>query len=362
QVLKVPLESLGRRWEIRPGEAVASLPLSTSREVVASFRASPDYAYVVVPHAGRAGEEGAFILRTLSASPLEVEQLPAPLCLVVGGQWTGFLTGGGRSCPTWGSNPQYMVSCSQRAQVVASLTRLDLKYALIKAPRDPALDLDLVLARPEQGPDGPGRRAAVRDPDLVAAAQQQQLAGSNEEVVMSVVLEPETPYVLVPSIATPGIEGPYELRLMSGVPLELVPLPEMQCMQLGGEWSPETAGGCNVNPLWRRNPKFHIVLTSFGRVRITLSRSPGRKPRHPVDDMLGLYILRAAGADGEIRGDPRRAVVAESTFVPQPDTTAEYELNGGCHYVIMPCTYGPGRLGRFHLAVSSATPFQFKAL
>ncbi|GLI63404.1 hypothetical protein VaNZ11_006368 [Volvox africanus] len=362
QVLRVPLESLGRRWEIRSGEAVASLPLSTGREVVASFKASPDYAYVVVPHAGRAGEEGAFILRTLSASPLEVEQLPAPLCLVVGGQWTAFLTGGNRYCPSWGSNPQYMVSCSQRAQVVASLTRLDLKYALMKAPRDPTRDLDLVLAHPEQGPDGPGRRTAVRDADVVAAAGQQQLGGSNEEVVMSVVLEPETPYILVPSISTPGVEAPYELRLMSGVPLELVPLPEMQSVQLPGEWTAETAGGCNVNPLWRRNPKYHIVLTSFGRVRITLSRVPSRKQRHPVDDMLGLYILRAAGPDGEVKGDPRRAIVAESTFVPQPDTTAEYELNGGCHYVIMPCTYGPGRLGRFTLSVSTATSFQFKAL
>ncbi|GFR44608.1 hypothetical protein Agub_g5891, partial [Astrephomene gubernaculifera] len=186
--------------------------------------------------------------------------------------------------------------------------------------------------------------------------------GSNEEAVLAVTLEPETPYLLVPSIAAPGIDAPYELRLMSGVPLELVPLPEMQCMQLPGEWSAETAGGCNVNPLWRRNPKYHIVLSSYGRVRITLSRAPSRKPRHPVEDMLGLYILRAAGPDGEIKGDAKRAVVAESTFVPQPETTAEYELNGGCHYVIMPATYGPGRTGRFTLAVASSTAFQFRAL
>ncbi len=48
--------------------------------------------------------------------------------------------------------------------------------------------------------------------------------------------------------------------------------------------------------------------------------------------------------------------------MPQTDTTAEYELNGGCHYVIMPCTYGPGRTGRFSLALSSATGFQFRSL
>ncbi|KXZ50588.1 hypothetical protein GPECTOR_16g763 [Gonium pectorale] len=435
QILRVPLDSLGRRWEVRPGELVANVPCRTDREVLASFKALPEYAYVVVPHAGRAGEEGAFVLRTLSSGPLEVEQLPAPLCLLVGGTWSGFLAGGGRHCTSWGSNPQYMVSCSQRAQVVASLSRLDLKYSVIKGPRDPALDLDLVLTSPQIGPEGPGRRAAIRESEVVAAAAAfmpapggaaaslagagvasfaggapgsmaggQQLvaasrdggaggggatglatgSGSNEEVVLSVVLEPETPYLLVPSITTPGVEAPYELRLMSGVPLELVPLPEMQAVTLPGEWTPESAGGCNVHPLWRRNPKYLLVLLpagggaggggGVGRVRLNLRRPAGGKARHPVDDMLGLYVLRAAGPDGEIkvRGDkagrsgvgatPRKAVVAESTFVPQPEVTADYELAGGSHYIIMPCTYGPGRTGRFTLAVSSTTPFQFRSL
>lgn len=52
QILKVPLDSLGRRWEVRAGEVVASLSPCTSRELCATFRASPDFAYVVVPHAG----------------------------------------------------------------------------------------------------------------------------------------------------------------------------------------------------------------------------------------------------------------------------------------------------------------------
>lgn len=77
------------------------------------------------------------MLRTLSSSPLEVEQLPAPLCLVVGGHWSGFLAGGGRGSAAWGSNPQYMISASHKAQVVASLTRLDLKYAIIKVRAQP---------------------------------------------------------------------------------------------------------------------------------------------------------------------------------------------------------------------------------
>lgn len=57
------------------------------------------------------------MLRTFSGAPLEVEQLPSPLSLVLGGQWAGLLAGGPRPAPTWGSNPQYMVSVAQRTQV-----------------------------------------------------------------------------------------------------------------------------------------------------------------------------------------------------------------------------------------------------
>ena len=50
---------------------------------------------------------------------------------------------------------------------------------------------------------------------------------SMEEAVLLVTLEPETPYVVVPSLATPGVEAPFELRIMSNIPVELVPLPEV---------------------------------------------------------------------------------------------------------------------------------------
>ncbi len=50
--MRVPLDSLGRRWGVRPGELVASLPPCTAREVTATFTAVPEHAYVVVPHAG----------------------------------------------------------------------------------------------------------------------------------------------------------------------------------------------------------------------------------------------------------------------------------------------------------------------
>ena len=54
----------------------------------------------------RPGEEGAFVVRAFSSAPLEMEQLPSPLSLVLGGHWVGHLAGGPSSAPTFGSNPQ----------------------------------------------------------------------------------------------------------------------------------------------------------------------------------------------------------------------------------------------------------------
>lgn len=57
------------------------------------------------------------MLRLFSSLPLEVEQLPSPLTLVLGGQWSGLLAGGPAVCPTFGSNPQYMLSSAHKAEV-----------------------------------------------------------------------------------------------------------------------------------------------------------------------------------------------------------------------------------------------------
>ncbi len=45
---------------------------------------------------------------------------------------------------------------------------------------------------------------------------------------MSVVLDAETPYLLVPSTADPGHDALFELRVLSAVPMELMPLPKVR--------------------------------------------------------------------------------------------------------------------------------------
>ena len=52
QVLKVPLSSIGRRWEVKSSELAQEVALTVKREAYASFRADPDFAYIVVPYPG----------------------------------------------------------------------------------------------------------------------------------------------------------------------------------------------------------------------------------------------------------------------------------------------------------------------
>ncbi len=65
----------------------------------------------------------------------------------------------------------------------------------------------------------------------------------------------------------------------------------------------------------------------------------------------------------QVDGDWRRAVLGETPFLPQPAVTAEYSLEGdGTQYIVLPCTFAPGRRGSFTLACTASADFQFEQL
>ena len=143
--------------------------------------------------------------------------------------------------------------------MVVSASRLDVRYAVLKPAFSAEQCVGLMLLRPEKAPEGGlGRCTAVRDASQVHG---QYGFNSMEEAVAMFVLEPETPYVVVPCLAGAGVEAPFELRIMSGVPVELVPLPEVKCVVVQGEWGADSSGGCDLNPVWRKNPRYMLVLS-----------------------------------------------------------------------------------------------------
>jgi hypothetical protein len=69
--------------------------------------------------------------------------MPAPLALVVGGVWTAQSAGGRYPEQSWPSNPQMMVLARQAAQVMITLTRTDVRHAVLKGGQatDPPIGL-----------------------------------------------------------------------------------------------------------------------------------------------------------------------------------------------------------------------------
>ncbi len=55
-------------------------------------------------------------------------------------------------------------------------------------------------------------------------------------------------------------------------------------------------------------------------------------------------------------------MLAESAFTTTADSSGEYHLQQGVAYVVIPCKYTAGRLGKFSLAVSATTGFSFTPL
>jgi hypothetical protein len=49
--------------------------------------------------------------------------VPSPLALVIGGEWSGILAGGGLHCEPWPSNPQFLMSTQQKSFIMLSIMR-----------------------------------------------------------------------------------------------------------------------------------------------------------------------------------------------------------------------------------------------
>jgi hypothetical protein len=89
-----------------------------------------------------------------------------------------------------------MMTVQHQCQVVISLCRSDLKYALAKPYLEDNLAIGFALVRPEGGPQGLlGRRTAVRNP--AADMYHHAAAPADEECTLLTTLQPEVPYILV---------------------------------------------------------------------------------------------------------------------------------------------------------------------
>jgi Calpain large subunit, domain III len=122
-----------------------------------------------------------------------------------------------------------------------------------------------------------------------------------------------------------------------------------------------------VHPMWfKHNPKYILKLLDRGDFTATITlyrQGEGWKRNAPLEDMIGFYVV-SADDQGNV-ASPSSAIVAETAFVPDSSCQMTFTFRPTAErpcFVIVPCTYGCHRQGKFQVTVSASSDrFHFAA-
>eukprot|EP01038_Epipyxis_sp_PR26KG_P006934 gene6934-9488_t len=174
--------------------------------------------------------------------------------------------------------------------------------------------------------------------------------------------------IVVPSLNEKAVKGQYELEVFSSERVLVNQLPETFSRTLAGDWTEQTAGGCHLSSMWKKNPKFilkfHYPVGNMepSRIRITLARHGiswrNMCKKDTVGCMIGFYIF----VNNPSNNDELPSPIFESVFSPDQECSTEpsfalEQLNHNESYTIMPCTFGEGKVGSFVLSILSEFEF-----
>jgi len=121
------------------------------------------------------------------------------------------------------------------------------------------------------------------------------------------------------------------------------------CIQ--GQWTNQTAGGCTNFASFSNNPMYHFKVNQPTQVTFHLFQSK------PQFDNLGLYLLKGeAEQKQKILAYTPSQEVTHSDFRNQNETILQLNLQPGS-YVLVPCTFNPGKTGNYQLRIMSPSPF-----
>lgn len=177
--------------------------------------------------------------------------------------------------------------------------------------------------------------------------------------------------LIIPCLSEKGVKGLFELEVYSSERIKLYQLPDSFNRSIASEWKESNAMGSHLNPNWKKNPKFSLVLQSSKDsnsieqetsvlIRITLGRyglnwkSMIRKDK--VGSMFGFYIFHQQ--DGDMK------LIYETPFVlaDEISTDSTFSLpilsKHQGEYIILPATYGENKIGSFILSVMTSVEFK----
>lgn len=398
-----------RLWQCVPEQVVAVAGPAKSREVCSSVRLEPGGKYMVVPHCDR-GVEGSFVLRVWSDVKVKLESVTQAQHIEVASEWKPELAGGRRMRTTWCKNPQFTIGVSKRSMVQVVLQRLDVPN--MKFRQEHAVGLCVcnsmgegkpALASPmskrmnntqQSQPGSPGSpgspTAGLGSPmgQLTAAPTQNDLSrkmivGSKQLVAESeytslaegsllLCMEEGAEYVVVPSTFNPDIFGHFALKFISSSPVCVRGMNPDTSVVLASKWDDKssTCGGNHLNDTWDDNPQFQIQGVEGNTYQIRLTRRKEQWSKNDKTDtvgcMLGIYIFE--GTEPGTRADLKSGLDAQRTilvpeFLPCHEVSVSVELPLAAHpYIVVPCTFSPGKEGPFLIEVTCPTSFHLERL
>jgi len=354
------------------------------------------FTYVLIPTIRTPRVDGDFTLRIFSEKPLNVRSVPKTLKYTFESKrdrWSYStrkdtaggplrLTGSkqGRNNPKWCHNPQYLIKLQDTDSGRRTTIRIVLQRKVSKGGSSGGKTENIGLVCCEAKSDADGKRLFVEDGWCATSDYSSKLfaslylprLSSNIGIAQNGILA-------VPTLAASGHEGSYSMHIFSDNPIDIsrVTSSEKQYTTvLSGEWRGSQAGGCHLNPDWRRNPVYQLALINTNeneeveeaKVRVTLSRPTKEWAKQAKTDrvgcMIGFYILEGSTMSREESRIYHAGKLWEGTsFVPMNEVSTpddfylEHIISDDDVYNIVPCTYSPNKLGPFAITVTCDKEF-----
>ncbi|KAM9968554.1 hypothetical protein ACTFIW_007704 [Dictyostelium discoideum] len=314
-------------------------------EVVHTQQQMPPGCYIIVPCTYDSRQEGSFTLTCYSdCQQGSIYKLDlSEQILTVHGEWRGATSGGCLNHTTWRNNAQYLIhnTSSSPTKVTIMLEQLEkmdnqqlpfVGFYVAKSPT-PNLDKKLFSLTPK---DIVGNTEFIND----------------YQVHFTSIMEPNTSYIIIPSTFTPGIEYPFNLRVITNQHnvIQISRLPEWSTRKLSGEWRGQSCGGrySNTSSSWTLNPRFRFNLPRGGRFTIILAQA--EKPSY---NGIGFYYFKTL-QDGTLR-----EFVCKSGFICGKEIVLESSINEGVSGVVIPSTFEPNIQDSFNLTIYSEFDLDF---
>lgn len=162
-------------------------------------------------------------------------------------------------------------------------------------------------------------------------------------------------YVIVPIVhdLPRGEKVEFELEVRcanKNANAKLVSVPTLDSKWIRGAWTDRTAGGSATYPSWRQNPQFLLRVQKQSDVHLYLTQNM----TNSQIEHLGWYIVRSDDGRHIMRLSQTRLMNNDLKFRKRMEiSSGRLSLTPGS-YIIIPCTYEPGKLGNFTLTALSS--------